>query len=117
VHTAERLAETRGRLDDTAVVAGWSVNELDPAARSRLLPALLAVMRRGAGVLLIEPLARGATPWWRDWADAFRSAGGRADDWKFDVALPERVARIDEAAGFRREGLSAKSLWCAPRAT
>lgn len=110
---AERLARTRDRLDRTAIIAGWSVNELRSAERTRLLQTLLAMGSRKAAILVIEPLARAATPWWDEWTSAFTIAGGRADQWKFDVALPEPLARIDEAAGFRREGLGAKSLWLA----
>jgi hypothetical protein len=101
-------ARGTGRM---GIVAGWSINELDPASRDRLLPLLLAAASRGAAVLVIEPLARGVTPWWDDWAEAFAAAGGRADEWKFEVPLPSRLAAIDESAGFRREALAARTLW------
>jgi hypothetical protein len=94
----------------TAIVAGWSINELDNASRERLLPLLVAAASQGAAVLVIEPLARGVTPWWDDWAEAFSAAGGRADEWKFDVALPPPLARIDDTAGFSREGLGARTM-------
>jgi hypothetical protein len=37
--------------------------------------------------LVVEPLARGVTPWWGDWTRTF-AIGGWADEWKFDVPLP-----------------------------
>lgn len=111
VESAEQLAAARGRFDRTAFLAGWSVNELGDAARARLLEALLALESRGARLLIIEPLARAATPWWNDWAAAFAQVGGRADQWKFDIQLPADLAHVDETAGFRRDGLTAKSLW------
>src|SRR5213075_2765421 len=91
------------RAGRTGIVAGWSINELDPASRNRVLPLLLKAARQGAPVLIIEPIARGISPWWDDWARAFIGAGGRADEWKFEVRLPAQLAAIDAGAGFQRE--------------
>jgi hypothetical protein len=109
----ERLERPRAGAARTAFVAGWSVNELDTPHRQRLLPALIRAAGRGSPVLVIEPLARGVSPWWDDWARAFVTAGGRADEWKFNEALPPRLAELDEAAGFHRETLGARTLWLA----
>jgi len=113
VEAAGRLASEHRRtpLSRTAVIAAWSVNEVADAARERLLPALLGLAHRGACVLIVEPLARAAVRWWDDWAASFREANGRSDEWRFDVELPERLAKLSEAAGFRRETLGARSLW------
>jgi hypothetical protein len=108
VRTVEDLAQTA--QPRTGIIAGWSINELDAQARGRLLPALLKAANRGAEVLIIEPLARGVTPWWDEWADAVTAAGGRADEWKFDVPLPARLAEIDDSAGFSRERLGARTI-------
>jgi hypothetical protein len=62
-------------------------------------------------VLVIEPIARAATPWWGDWGRAAIAAGGQAADWRFDAALPGSLAALDEAAGFRRDGLAVRTLW------
>ena len=94
----------------TALLAAWSVNELDGAARRALLPVLLQWASRGAVVLVIEPISRRAAPWWPDWSGAFLGGGGRSDEWDFPAELPAPLATIDEAAGFRREGLKARSL-------
>jgi SAM-dependent methyltransferase len=113
VEAASRLLTrtTRASLRRTAVVAGWSMNELPRAARAILESSLLSLAEAGASVLVMEPLSRRVTPWWDEWARAVVSAGGRADEWKFDVALPPRLAAIDEAAGFDRESLGARSTW------
>jgi hypothetical protein len=87
------------------------MNELVTPARHVLETSLVRLAEGGATVLVIEPLARRVTPWWNDWAQAVVSAGGRADEWKFDVPLPPRLASIDEAAGFQRESLGARSTW------
>ena len=105
-----RLARRSDPLDRTGIIAAWSVNELPRPAQDRLLPALLELGRRGAHVLLVEPLSNMATPWWAVWKSAFLAAGGRADEWKFDIDLPPALAALDDAAGFRREGLGGKTL-------
>jgi len=86
------------------------VNELDDGRRRRLLEACVALAAGGAAVLVVEPIARSAVPWWDDWAAAFAAIGGRADEWKFDVDLPPALAALDQAAGFRRRALAARSL-------
>jgi hypothetical protein len=111
VTEAERLLCRRPSSHaHTGFIAGWSVNELDDAKRRRLLAALIALAAAGAAVLVIEPIARSAVPWWDEWAAVFAGQGGRADEWKFDVALPSVLAALDDAAGFRRRALAARSL-------
>ena len=110
VDVARRLAAARQSGKPTAILCAWSVNELANDERGALLPALLELSARGHTVLIVEPLARSATPWWPEWTTAFARAGGRQDEWRFDVELPQALAELDDAAGFRREGLSARSL-------
>lgn len=105
------------RSAPSSVVLGWSANELDDDDRARLLPLLLERQRRGTSTLVIEPLARTAVPWWNSWEAAIVAAGGRADEWKLERKLPARIAAIDEAAGFRRDVLGARSLWLPGRAS
>ena len=64
-----------------------------------------------AHVLLIEPIAKRLVTWWSRWADAFMRAGGRADEWRFHVDLPERQRQLGRAAGLVPRGLTARSLW------
>jgi hypothetical protein len=105
----------RARLDPGAsIVAGWSVNELDQRSRAGLLTHMMDASTRGSTVLVVEPIGRRATPWWPEWQTAFTTRGGRSDEWRFDDPLPPVLAELDEAAGFRRDGLSAKTLWLAP---
>jgi len=116
VREAVMLAsEPPAELAATGVVAGWSVNELAAGDQTRILKSLLTAHTAGASVLIVEPLARGVTPWWPDWTAAFAAAGGRADEWKFNVALPAMLAKLDDSAGFEREGLGARSLWLTAR--
>ncbi len=99
-----------------AVVAAFTANELDEARRDRLLVRLLDAGRAGARVLVVEPIARRAAPWWDRWAAAFRAAGGRDDEWRFPAELPERLAELDRAAGLDHRELLARSLWIGPAA-
>jgi len=116
IDACERLLGKRAALESTGVIAGWSVNELTAAGRTQLLPYLLEFARVGAAVLVIEPVSRAATPWWPTWERAFTSAGGQSDSWRFAADLPPILRTLDEAAGFRRGDLTAKSLWHSGRA-
>lgn len=91
------------------VVAAFTVNELSDADRKNLQARLLA--RTGGSVLILEPLARPITPWWDAWAEVFAKAGGRADEWHFDLPLPERIHVLGKAAGLNPRELGARTLY------
>jgi hypothetical protein len=93
------------------IVAAFTVNELDEAGRGRLRTDLLSAAEHGARVLIVEPLSRRISRWWPEWEDVFRAAGGRADEWRFRVELPEIVRRLDKAAGLDHRELSGRTLW------
>jgi hypothetical protein len=93
---------------DTAVVAAFAVNELDDDAREDLRGRLIA---KGGPALVVEPIARGAAPWWTGWARAFEKKGGRADEWRLAAGLPEIVKKLDRAAGLDHAQLTARSLY------
>jgi hypothetical protein len=117
VAAAEALAL---RLDarsarSTAALLAWAVNELAPPARARLLAAVETIASRGATVLVIEPIARRVSPWWPEWRSTLAPLGAEDADWKGPAALPPPLAALDEAAGFRREALTARTLLIRPR--
>jgi hypothetical protein len=93
------------------LIAGWVVNELDDEGRRELLPRLLDLAARRVRVLIVEPIATAVSPWWPEWAAAFQAAGGRADEWRFRIELPDLLRRLDKAAGMRHDELTARSLW------
>jgi len=93
------------------ILAAFTVNELSDEGRASLLPRLLERASRGDRVLIVEPLARSATRWWRSWEEAFTAAGGRADEWRFRVELPPLVAKLDRAAGLNHRELTGRSLY------
>ncbi len=92
------------------VVAAFTVNELDEAGRDRLLGRLLDAGRAGAPVLVVEPIARRTSPWWPGWAKAFAGGGGREDEWRFRLELPETLALLGKAAGLDTRELTGRSL-------
>ena len=93
------------------ILASYTVNELREADRSPLLPRLLERAANGDRVLIVEPLARSASRWWRQWAEAFAAAGGRADEWRFPAELPPLVAKLDRAAGLNHTHFTGRSLF------
>jgi SAM-dependent methyltransferase len=98
-----------------AVVAGWVLNEVTASARDHIQRELLAAVARGTRVLIVEPIATRLAPWWTDWADTFIARGGRADEWRFRVELPDLLKRLDRAAGLRHDPLTARSLYVEAR--
>lgn len=92
----------------TAVIAAFTMNELDAPTRGRFLQHFL---KAHSPVLIIEPIARRLNSWWAEWARVFVSEGGREDNWRFRVELPERLALMDHAAGLDHRELTGRSLW------
>ena len=108
------MPATPARPDGTArpaLMLAWAVNELPRDAQTRLLPLLQGYARAGGQILIIEPLARGAAPWWDRWAADFAPLGARVDEWKFHVDLPPMLKELSARAGFNREFLGARSIY------
>ncbi len=105
---AERAAIPRS---GDAIVVGWMLNELTEAARTALRDRLLERVRAGAELLVVEPIATRVSPWWSEWVGAFEGMRSRADEWRFNVELPDLLMRLDRAAGLRHNELKARSLY------
>lgn len=112
LENSTRIADiSRLKLPDhTAVVAAFILNELSQEGRDRWRDVLLRAAGEGVPVLIVEPIAKRLSPWWDEWAEAFVAAGGRDDEWRFQVALPERLALMDKAAGLDHRELTGRSL-------
>jgi SAM-dependent methyltransferase len=98
------------RRQHRALVLSYVVNELDEPSRTSLLPALLAAAAHDTRVLVIEPLSRRTSPWWPRWASAVVAAGGRADEWRVALDLPDVTARLGRAAGLDAREATARTL-------
>jgi ribosomal protein RSM22 (predicted rRNA methylase) len=94
-----------------AYLAAFTLNELAAEGREATLTRLLEQASRGARVLIVEPLAKSVTPWWRQAADRVVAAGGRSDEWRFSIPLPSVVEKLDRAAGLRHREVTGRSLW------
>ena len=111
VDTARRLLrQPDAELQGTGLIAGWAINELDPAARAGLLDIVDTLLARGVTLVILEPLARGVTPWWDEWAARLAPHGVHAGDVKLDVALPAPLAGFSTAAGFRKQELGVRVM-------
>ena len=95
----------------SGIVLAYALNELDPAVRSGMLGRVMEAAKRGAALLVIEPISARSVPWWNEWASEFKAAGGRADSWRFPADLPERLRQLDRAAGLDHQYLTGRSLW------
>lgn len=94
-------------------LAAWAINELDDARREAMLAKLVAFARHGGAVLVVEPVARRAAPWWDDWVRAFRPLGGADDERAVEPALPDAWWELDRAARLDHRRVKARALWCA----
>jgi len=94
-----------------AAIAAFTLNEMDPDARERLIARLLDAAAHGVRVLVVEPIAKGPVPWWPGAERRFLAAGGRSDAWRFPVDLPDLQARLSKAAGLDHRLLTARSVY------
>ena len=104
------IDQVRWRKGPADMIAAFVLNELADETREAVRPALFQAARDGHRVLLVEPIARGAARWWADWHREALIEGGRADEWRFRVELPDLLGRLDRAAGLDHRELTARSL-------
>ncbi len=104
------LAKYRWPDPPVGVVAAFTINELDEADRENVWKQLARQAEGGSTVLIIEPLATRITPWWQEWTRRVTEAGGRSDEWHFEVDLPERVFMLGKSAGLNPRELGARTL-------
>jgi SAM-dependent methyltransferase len=111
------VSRVRFRGSGEGILAACALNEMLPDRREDLLERILEAGRRGGSLLVVEPVARAATPWWETWSRAIRGEGGREDEWRFPVELPEKLRLLDRAAGLDHRVLTGKSLWLPRQST
>ena len=104
----------RGRADlarPAGLMLSYVVNELGEEDRRALLGALLEAGRHGTRVCVMEPLSRKTSPWWSRWADAFVTAGGRADEWRVPITPPDVTLALGRATGLDAVEATGRTLW------
>ena len=98
------------RSPDSAILLAYAANEVPDGPRAALLSQIATAMARGAGVLVIEPIAKRDRPWWPEWAAALKNQGAREDEWRFPSSLPPVLKQIAKGAGLDPRELTARTL-------
>ena len=104
------LRQPRTTLASAGLIAGWTINELTKADCDRLIEVVDQLLDRGASLVVLEPLARGVTPWWDEWMSRLGKHGAKDCDFKADVDLPAPLDGFSDAAGFRKKEIGARVL-------
>jgi SAM-dependent methyltransferase len=93
------------------VTAGYVLNELPPAAREQLTATFARALGAGARLLVLEPLARGVSPWWNDSVRRLAAAGAEPAVFKWQIERPAWIERLDDASGLDHREIGARVLW------
>ena len=93
------------------VTAGYVLNELPPAAREQLMVAFARALGAGARLLVLEPLARGISPWWDNSVRRLAPAGAEAALFKWRIERPAWIERLDDASGLDHREIGARVIW------
>ena len=91
--------------------AGWTLNECRPTLRARIVAQLLLALDAGARVIVLEPLARAAAPWWDGLAAALAARDCAGALHKYSIERPAWIERLDEASGLDHREIGARVLW------
>lgn len=105
------IGRPRKQNANSAVVAGYVLNELPEEVRRQVTEQLVAQAASGTPLLILEPIARSITPWWEALARRLSSAGGRADEWRFQAEVPDLVATLGRAAGLDYRQLRLRTIF------
>lgn len=107
---AQCASDARRTRRQTALIFGWSLNELDAVNREHALGSIAEMAANGTRVLVIEPVAGRLVPWFTEWSARCQQSGARVNQWRFEEPLPAALAELDREAGFNRDGLTARSV-------
>ena len=97
------------------LVAGWSINELEEGSLTAMLETLNRALKKGAGLLIVEPISEKICPWWGAWRRKYQPLGVQEFRVKFPWNRPEWIQRMDKAAHMNHSILSARVLAMAPK--
>jgi hypothetical protein len=79
------------------------------------LPVLWTEVQNGKGILIIEPIAKKKSPYWKQWSQEFEKRGGQSYEWSFELRMPEQLALLDNASGLNHRRMKGRSLWLDPK--
>ena len=91
-------------------VFGWSLSEMDDVARTILLRRVIGELRRGARVMVVEPLARRVTPWWPEWVEKLGHLGVADELIRVAIERPPFIRDMDKAARLDHQVIGARVL-------
>lgn len=95
------------------ILLSFVLNEMTESQRKVLHSKLLHHLEKGAGILIIEPIARHITPWWDSWLQSFLpwsySQANLQKAWP--VQTPQMWFESHHGAGFHHQRWKARSLW------
>lgn len=96
------------------LVFGWSLNELSDEHRADTLRRVESALRKGCGLVILEPLSRRISPWWSDVSHRLGRLGASQADVKVTVELPPLLRDLDRAAGLDHRLIGARVMWRPP---
>jgi hypothetical protein len=105
-----RWRPARGR---GAIVAAFAVNEWPREVRDTMRDRLRSAVEDGHALLVLEPLAGGVAPWWREWLEVFAPLGGVAQEWRLRTTLPSIVQRLDRAVKLDHREITGRTIYVA----
>jgi hypothetical protein len=82
-----------------AVMLGWTLNELDDEVRRRIGNTVAPMVKRGARLLVIEPVSKRVAPWWDEWCEPFVAMGARRAELWLRVPLSKELTLLGKSAG------------------
>lgn len=89
---------------------GWIVSALEPASRRTLLRKLTAMVKRGLGLLLLEPAAVSAEQWWPTLREQLAPYGIREELVRVSIRRPRFIQDMDKAARQDHQVIGARVL-------
>lgn len=92
------------------IVFGWCLSEMEEGPRASSFKYLAGGLRKGASLLLAEPLSGRILPWWNDWRDELSREGLRAELIRVALERPLFIQDMDKASGLDHQVLGCRTL-------
>lgn len=95
----------------TLLAFGWSVGELDDDERAELMHQVTGALRKGAALLVVEPLAKSVSPWWPDWVARLAPLNVRDELIRVAIDRPGFIRDMDKASRLDHQVIGARILY------